>query len=143
LLRDRTPDALEKVRLRLEQLLPDPAFLSQHYGDGPAAGNRLVYNDAELGLQVRSHILAVPYAAAPHDHGRSWVILGQVAEHTDVSEWTRVENAADTERGELAVERTYRLAAGQTRIFREGAIHSIDCAPGCSFVRIRGTTVGA
>jgi len=142
LLRDRTPDALEKVRLRLEQLLPDPAFLSQHYGDGPAAGNRLVYNDAELGLQVRSHILAVPYAAAPHDHGRSWVILGQVAEHTDVSEWTRVENAADTERGEFAVERTYRLAAGQTRIFREGAIHSIDCAPGCSFVRIRGTTVG-
>jgi hypothetical protein len=58
-----------------------------------------------------------------------------------VTEWTRAPQAGAAESEFIAAKR-YRLVPGDVQIFREGAVHSIDCPAGTRYVRIQGQGLG-
>jgi len=139
---DASSDRLEEIRLALERLIARQAFVTEYFGDHIAPENRLIYQDKSRGFRFLTHILGAPYASPPHDHGKSWVIYAQVGAYSDVTEWTGAQHAAGTGPEAFAAVKQYRLLPGDVRVFREGAIHSIDCPCGTRYVRVIGTGLG-
>jgi len=136
---DPGPAGREKIRLRLEQLLKQPAFLAAHCSDETPAGLHVLHDDKELGFQILAHINEKARMSPPHDHGASWAIYGQAASYTDMIEWERTDNGGD--KAELKKIKSYRLNPGQAGIYQDGAIHSIDYPDKSRFVRVTGTNL--
>lgn len=130
--------ALEKVRDRLEALLKDDAFVAEYCGPDATPGPSLLYEDPELGFHVLGYAMSDPHESLPHDHGESWAVYGQAAEHTDMTEWSRLDDGTEEGKAKLEATRSYRLEPGQAGIFDDYAIHSIAYPAGARFVRITG-----
>lgn len=138
--KDDTPQGRELVRVLLESLLRDAAFVRKYCEEPKPALYRL-HTDRELGFEVLAHINEKPRVSPPHDHGESWAIYGQATSHTDITEWKRTDDGANPQRASLHPVKTYRLQPGHAATFEDGMIHSIDY-PGMScFVRVTGTNL--
>jgi hypothetical protein len=94
-----------------------------------------------MGFQILAHINAKARVSPPHDHGASWAIYGQAVQHTDVTEWERIDDGSDPKHGELVAKATYRLDPGNAAIYQDGMIHSIDYPDRSRFVRVTGTNL--
>jgi len=138
---DPGPAGRETVRLSLERLLGNAEFVREHCGPQTPHGLHVLYEDPALGFQVLAHINEKSRVSPPHDHGASWAIYGQATEYTDMTEWERVDDAADPEHARLVAKRKYRLNPGQAGIYQDGAIHSIDYPANARFVRVTGTNL--
>ena len=55
---DPGPTGREEIRLLLERLLHDQAFLAQHCSDETPAGLHVLHDEPDLGFQVLAHINA-------------------------------------------------------------------------------------
>ena len=77
----------------------------------------------------------------PHDHGASWAIYGQATHYTDMIEWEREDNGADTKHAKLKPVKKYRLTPGKAGIYQDGKIHSIDYPDHSRFIRVTGTNL--
>jgi hypothetical protein len=139
--RDPGPKGREEVRVRLEHLLSDRQFVARYCGDDVPKGLKVLYEDADLGFQVLAHINEKARVSPPHDHGASWAIYGQATEHTDMTEWERVDDGADAAHAKLRPTKKYRLNPGQAGIYQDGAIHSIDYPDNSRFIRVTGTNL--
>ena len=135
---DSRRNGLEEIRRGLERLIGKREFVAEYFGDDVAPANRLIHEDKTRGFRFLTHILPAAYASPPHDHGKHWVIYAQVSEHSDVTEWTRAQDAGAAGHEPFRVAKRYRLVPGDVRIFQEGAIHSIDCPAGTRYVRVQG-----
>ena len=137
---DPGPAGREKVRVLLEKLLSNNAFVQKHCVES-SPGLHLLFEDPELKFQVLAHINQNARVSPPHDHGASWAIYGQVIQHTDMTEWERTDDRADPARAALKPVKTYRLSPGQAGIYQDGKIHSIDYPEKSCFVRVTGTNL--
>ncbi|MBT6272806.1 MAG: hypothetical protein HOI95_01580 [Chromatiales bacterium] len=70
------------------------------------------------------------------DHANSWAVYGQVAGHTDMTDW-EIEEGADKPHPM----RTFRLLPGDAGWFDVGALHSIDYSDGARFARVTGADI--
>src|SRR5579863_1336085 len=140
LVKDPGPHGREQVRQHLEQLLSEPQFLARHCQDAKP-GLEVLYEDPELGFQILAHVNAKARVSPPHDHGASWAIYGQATEHTDMTEWERIDNGSDPGKSELKPARKYRLTPGHAGIYQDGMIHSIDYPDKSIFIRVTGTNL--
>jgi len=132
------PASREKVRVLLEKLLTNQAFVDEAVGPAAPMGARKLYEDKELGFVVLAHCNAKSYQGPPHDHGSSWAVYGQAVKHTDMSEFRRVDGGNGAGEAKLEPVRAYRLEPGHVGIFDVGAIHAIGYPEGSRFVRITG-----
>jgi predicted metal-dependent enzyme (double-stranded beta helix superfamily) len=140
LARDPGPSGREEVRVRLERLLANQEFVRRHCVEAPQ-GLHVLYEDPELGFQVLAHINAKSRVSPPHDHGKSWAIYGQATEYTDMTEWERTDEPAETGHAKLKATTKYRLTPGHAGIYQDGKIHSIDYPAKSCFVRVTGTNL--
>lgn len=139
--RDPGETGREQVRLNLEKLLANPAFIRQYAGDGLPHGVKTLYEDAKLGFLVLAHINDKARVSPPHDHGASWAIYGQATKYTDMIEWRREDDGSNPEYAKLSPDKKYRLDAGHAGIYQNGAIHSIDYPDYARFIRVTGTNL--
>jgi predicted metal-dependent enzyme (double-stranded beta helix superfamily) len=141
LARDPGPSGREEIRVLLERLLRDDAFLARHCSDATPPGLHILHDEPAMGFQVLAHINANARVSPPHDHGASWAIYGQASGYTDVTEWTRLDDGADPARARLEARVTYRLEPGHAHIYQDRMIHSIDYPDRSRFVRVTGTNL--
>jgi predicted metal-dependent enzyme (double-stranded beta helix superfamily) len=139
LTRDSGAGGREEVRVLLEKLLKDEAFLAKECGADAAPGIRTVYRDPETSFNVLVHIYAKGRTSPPHDHGRSWAVYGQAVGWTDMTLWRRRDDGSKEGYADLIQERTFRLEPGMAGRFDPGVIHSIHFEDGAKFVRVTGT----
>jgi hypothetical protein len=139
--RDPGPAGRETVRKNLERLLANEDFIQEYCGDDQPRGLKLLYEDKDLGFQVLAHINDKARVSPPHDHGASWAIYGQATKYTDMTEWEREDDGADTQHAKLKPVKKYRLNPGHAGIYQDGKIHSIDYPDYARFVRVTGTNL--
>ena len=132
------PAGREKVRLLLEKLLTNKAFVDETVGPAAPSGTRKLYEDKDLGFVVLAHCNARPHKSPPHDHGSSWAVYGQAIKHTDMSEYRRLDSGKGAGEAKLEMVKSYRLEPGHAGIYGVGAIHAIDYPEGSRFVRVTG-----
>ena len=128
----------EEVRAKLETLLANETFVEQFCGPDRKPGIYTLNEDPTTGAVVLAHIYRKGVVSPPHDHGTSWAIYGQATEYTDMTEWKRTDDGADSARADLAEVRTYRLEPGQAGLYDVGEIHSIDFPDDTRLVRVTG-----
>lgn len=139
--RDPGPPGREEVRVNLERLLANPAFIEKYCGDDVPRGLKTLYEDPELKFQVLAHINDKARVSPPHDHGDSWAIYGQATKYTDMIEWEREDDGTDPGHAQLKPAKKYRLTPGKAGIYQDGRIHSIDYPDYARFVRVTGTNL--
>jgi predicted metal-dependent enzyme (double-stranded beta helix superfamily) len=139
--RDGGPQGREQVRQNLERLLTNADFIRDYCGDEQPSGLKVLYEDDKLGFQVLAHINNKARVSPPHDHGESWAIYGQAAKYTDMTEWEREDDGADSKHAALKPVKKYRLTPGHAGIYQDGTIHSIDYPDMARFVRVTGTNL--
>ena len=132
------PAGREKVRVLLEKLLANPAFVDEAVGANAPTGTRKLYEDKEQGFVVLAHCNPKPHKSPPHDHGSSWAVYGQAVKYTDMSEFRRLDGGAGAGEANLEKVKSYRLEPGHAGVYDVGAIHAIDYPDGSRFVRVTG-----
>ena len=130
---------LEKVRIKLEKLLENRAFVEEATGPDAPTGVTALYRDPELGFMVLSHNYERGRTSPPHDHGASWAVYGQARSYTDMTEYDRRDDGSVEGHAELDKRRTYRLEPGMAGKFPPHEIHSIHFPDGARFIRVTGT----
>lgn len=133
------PAGREQVRVLLERLLKDEAFVAGYCGADAEPGVRTIYRDAKTGFNVLVHIYAKGKTSPPHDHGKSWAVYGQAIGWTDMTLWKRRDDGLTEGYADLEMEGTYRIEPGMAGVFETGVIHSIHFLDGAKFVRVTGT----
>jgi len=136
--REAGPAGRDKVRVLLEKLLANQAFVDEAVGPKAPMGTRKLYEDKELGFVVLAHCNAKAHKSPPHDHGSSWAVYGQAIRHTDMSEFRRVDGGDGVGEAKLEKVKSYRLEPGHAGVYDVGAIHAIDYPEGSRFVRVTG-----
>ena len=132
------PVGREKVRVLLEKLLTNQAFVEEAVGSKAPMGTRRLYEDKELGFVVLAHCNAKAHKSPPHDHGSSWAVYGQAVKFTDMSEYKRLDGGGGAGDAKLEKVKSYRLEPGHAGVYDVGAIHAIDYPEGSRFVRVTG-----
>lgn len=132
------PAGRERVRVLLEKLLANPAFVDEAVGPNAPTGTRKLYEDKEQGFVVLAHCNPKPHKSPPHDHGSSWAVYGQAVKYTDMSEFRRLDGGQGAGEAKLEKVRSYRLEPGHAGVYDVGAIHAIDYPDGSRFVRVTG-----
>jgi predicted metal-dependent enzyme (double-stranded beta helix superfamily) len=135
---DTGPTGREKVRVLLETLLANKAFVEEAVGPNAPHGTRKLYVDKEQGFVVLAHVNEKPHKSPPHDHGASWAVYGQAIKFTDMSEFRRVDAGNGAGEAKLEQTKAYRLEPGHAGVYDVGAIHAIDYPAGSRFVRVTG-----
>jgi hypothetical protein len=131
-------DGRDQVRRKLEQLLMEDEFIDAYCGPDATGGANVLYEDAELGFQILSHVMDKEHVGGVHDHGDSWAIYGQAVGHTDMTEWKRTDDGSVDGKATVEKDNEYRLERGQAGIFANHAIHSIGYPAGSRFIRLTG-----
>jgi hypothetical protein len=135
---DTGPAGRQKVRVLLEKLLTDKAFVDEAVGPAAPIGTRKLYEDKDLGFVVLAHCNPKPHKSPPHDHGSSWAVYGQAIKYTDMSEYRRLDGGEGEGEAKLEKVKSYRLEPGHAGVYDVGAIHAIDYPEGSRFVRVTG-----
>ena len=139
--RDPGPAGREQVRVKLEELLRNKAFIDKYCSDDVPRGLKVLYEDPDLKFQILAHINDKARVSPPHDHGASWAIYGQATKYTDMIEWEREDDGTDPKHAKLKAAKKYRLNPGNAGIYQDGTIHSIDYPDYARFIRVTGTNL--
>jgi hypothetical protein len=135
---DPGPEGRRKIVGKLESLLMEDDFIAEYCGADAGDGARVIFEDEALGFQVLAHIMNNTHKGGPHDHGSSWAIYGQAVQHTDMTEYRRLDDGGVEGKADIEIDRTYRLERGQAGIFDDGKIHAIEYPAGARFIRVTG-----
>jgi len=131
------PSGRRKICMRLEELLRDPAFVSENL-DEKTPERQVLYEDPALGFCVLAHSYKSAKESPPHDHGPSWAIYGQAKGETEMTDYALVAPAADGKAGKARPVRTYKLAPGAAYLYNEGDLHSPRRRGPTQLIRIEG-----
>jgi len=137
--KDSSPAGVEQVRKNMGRLVSDDAFVEQHFNDGIEAGARPIYTDPELGFEVLAYRCPKTRKSPAHDHGDSWALYAQVKDYTEMTEWQRTDDGSNPEHATLAVQKKYKLNAGEVGLYWGSQLHSTYTPEGCCYLRVTGT----
>jgi hypothetical protein len=132
--------ALEKIAAGLAVLVTDPDFVAQAFSEGDPPGKRELAHDPATGFYLFAHVQKGGKTGKPHSHGESWAIYANVRNHTDMTEWARVNDTGE-ERAVLKATERYSIGPGETRAYGPGVIHSTAHPQDAWVVRMTGTNL--
>ncbi len=136
---DPTRTGVERVRKNMERLVRDEGFVERHFGDRMEPGAHRIYVDPELGFEVLAYRSPKARTSPAHDHGDSWALYAQVKDYTEMTEWERTDDGKDPDRATLAVQRRYKLNAGEVGLYWGSQLHSTYTPENCCYLRVTGT----
>ena len=131
------PSGRRKICMRLEELLRDPAFVSENL-DEKTPERQVLYEDPALGFCVLAHSYKSAKDSPPHDHGPSWAIYGQAKGETEMTDYALVAPPGQGKPGKARPVRTYKLAPGSAYLYNEGDLHSPRRRGPTQLIRIEG-----
>jgi predicted metal-dependent enzyme (double-stranded beta helix superfamily) len=121
----------------LSQVLRDDAFAASHLPDD-APERRVLYEDPQLGFCILGHVYRSAKQSAPHDHGPTWAIYGQVRGETLMTDWALLEPATADRPGKVRPVRDYTLTPGMAHLYNEGDLHSPRREGPTKLIRMEG-----
>lgn len=130
---------VDRVRKNMERLVRDAQFVEKYFGDAVEAGARRVHMDPELGFEVLAYRSPKARTSPAHDHGDSWALYAQVKDYTEMTEWERTDDGRDPDRATLAIQRKYKLNAGEVGLYWGSQLHSTYTPENCCYLRVTGT----
>jgi hypothetical protein len=139
---EKLPSALPQMAERLGRLLSNPGFVAATFSDEMPPGRRVLHHDLETDFYVLAHVQEGDKVGKPHSHGSSWAIYGNAREHTEMTEWRRV-NPDSEDHAVLEAAGKYRLGPGQTKAYGPGVIHSTAHPRKAWVIRVTGTDLDA
>ncbi|MET0285854.1 MAG: hypothetical protein ABW352_15340 [Polyangiales bacterium] len=139
---DPGPAGRDRVRILLEQLLNDRAFVAEHLNDDTPQ-RRELYRDEQLGFVILGHYFREARRTKPHDHGKYWAIYGQASGVTYMDEWELVQAGTVDQPGKVRKKTTYELTPGHAQTYNEGVLHSPWREGPAKMIRIEGGPIEA
>ena len=133
---------LPEVARKLSDLLNNPAFVAATFAEDTPIGRRELWHDAQTDVYVLAHVQEGGKVGKPHSHGASWAIYGTARGVTEMSEWRKVNPAAE-EAAVLEKASHYALGPGQTKAYGSGVIHSTAHPKKAWVIRVTGTDLDA
>ena len=118
------PEGREAIRKHLVRALTDEDFVAENIPPDADAERKILYEDPELGFCICAHAYQGAKSGAPHDHGPTWAIYGQVAGETEMTDWRLVTPPNGDQPGKVELSKTYRLVPGDAHAYGVGAIHA-------------------
>lgn len=137
---DPGPQGREQVRQLLEEVLLLPAFAELLGDDQPQ--RRVLYADEQLGFSILGHVYHHAKRVAPHDHGDTWAIYGQVSGESIMDAWTIVEEPQGDQPGKVRLSHSYSLTPGVAHLYNEGVLHAPRREAAAKLIRIEGGHLG-
>jgi predicted metal-dependent enzyme (double-stranded beta helix superfamily) len=134
------PSGRRKICMRLEELLRDPAFVSENL-DEKTPERQVLYEDPALGFCVLAHSYKAAKDSPPHDHGPSWAIYGQAKGETEMTDYALVAPPGQGKPGKARPVRTYKLTPGAAYLYNEGDLHSPRRRGPTQLIRIEGVNM--
>jgi predicted metal-dependent enzyme (double-stranded beta helix superfamily) len=134
------PSGRRKICMRLEELLRDPAFVSDNLNE-KTPERQVLYEDPALGFCVLAHSYKAAKDSPPHDHGPSWAIYGQAKGETEMTDYALIAPPAEGRPGKARPVRTYRLTPGTAYLYNEGDLHSPRRRGPTQLIRIEGVNM--
>ena len=134
------PSGRRKICMRLEELLRDPAFVSQNLNE-KTPERHVLYEDPALGFCVLAHSYKAAKDSPPHDHGPSWAIYGQAKGETEMTDYELVAPPGQGKPGKARPVRTYKLTPGTAYLYNEGDLHSPRRRGPTQLIRIEGVNM--
>ena len=134
------PAGRKKVCAMLQEVLKDDEFIKTNFSD-KTPERQILHEDPELGFCILAHQYHGPKDSAPHDHGHSWAIYGQVAGETAMSDWELVAPASPEKPGKVKHKTKYKLTPGVAHVYNEGDLHSPSRTGPTRLIRIEGTNM--
>jgi hypothetical protein len=141
-LQSKRESGLPEIAQKLSQLLNNPAFVSETFSEATPVGRRELWHDPATDVYVLAHVQEGGKVGKPHSHGASWAIYGTARGVTEMTEWRRVNPAAE-EGAVLEKTRQYALGPGETQAYASGLIHSTAHPQKAWVIRITGTDLDA
>lgn len=132
---------LDEIAAALQPLLRDPGFAQFAFPD-ETVRKRVLFHDPATDVYVQAHLQEGGKRGKPHSHGASWAVYGNVAGHTEMTEWRRV-NPANEDHAVLELASRYRLGPGDARAYPPHVIHSTEHPEKALVIRITGTDLDA
>jgi hypothetical protein len=129
----------DQIRAHLEKLLANEDFVAEHLA-GQGKGKTKLYHDPDFDFYVMAHGTDEGNRKGkPHDHGASWAVYGQAIGVTNMTVWTRTDDASREGQADLKEDRTFPLKPGTAALFDTGIIHSTAHPDPARWVRVTGT----
>lgn len=138
LMKDPGPGGREVVRQCTERACSDPDFVARHLGPNAHDDRKILYEDPDLRFCILAHVYKGEKNSAPHDHGPSWAVYGQVAGITQMTDWKLLQKPQNGTPGKVEKVRTYELQPGVAHVYNEGVLHSPRRASDTKLIRIEG-----
>jgi hypothetical protein len=129
--------ALEKMAAGLALLVSDPDFVAHAFAEGDPPGKKQLLHDPDTGFFLFAHVQKGGKIGKPHSHGDSWAIYANIRNHTDMTEYERINDASE-DRVVLKATERYVIGPGQTRAYGPGMIHSTAHPQDAWVVRMTG-----
>ena len=129
--------ALEKIAAGLAMLITDPEFVAHAFKEGDPPGKQELLHDPDTGFYLFAHVQKGGKTGKPHSHGDSWAIYANIRNHTDMTEYERINDPAE-ERAVLRATERYAIGPGETRAYGPGMIHSTAHPQDAWVVRMTG-----
>lgn len=136
--RDSGPGGLEEVRRSLQEVLGNEDVIQEVFGPDQNSPRNILYEDPELGFCVIAHAYKDASVRAPHDHGPSWAIYGQVEGVTEMTEFRLLEGPKDGKPGKVETVKTYDLKPGMAVAYEPGKLHAPTRRAPTRLIRIEG-----
>jgi hypothetical protein len=133
---------LPDIAHQLSALLANPAFVAETFADDTPIGRRELWHDPETDAYVLAHVQEGGKVGKPHSHGASWAIYGTARGVTEMTEWRRVNPAAEPA-AILEKASEYALRQGETKAYSSGLIHSTAHPQKAWVIRVTGTDLDA
>jgi hypothetical protein len=133
---------LPEIARKLSDLLANPDFVSATFSEDTPIGRRELWHDPQTDAYVLAHVQEGGKVGKPHSHGASWAIYGTARGVTEMTEWRRVNPAAE-EAAVLEKVSEYALGPGETRAYWSGLIHSTAHPQKAWVIRVTGTDLDA
>lgn len=138
ILKDEQLDvALEKISAGLAMLISDPDFVAHAFREDDPPGKRQLAHDPDTGFYLFAHVQKGGKTGKPHSHGDSWAIYANILNHTDMTEYERINDSSEDKVMLRATER-YAIGPGETRAYGPGKIHSTAHPDQAWVVRMTG-----
>ncbi len=136
---DPGPAGVEQVRKKMEILVADPGFVTEHFHSGVKYGPRLLFVDPELGFEVLGYRAEKPRHSPAHDHGDSWALYAQVHDYTEMTEYNRLDDGKDPDHAKIDIKSKYKLEKNQVGTYWGSQLHSTYTPADCCYLRVTGT----
>lgn len=124
LMRDQGPAGVDAVRRLVEKALKDEDLIAKHIPADQVEDRKVIYEDPELEFCICAHNYKGEKNGAPHDHGPTWAVYGQVAGETTMTDWDIVTPADGDAPALVKKAKSYTMRPGDAHAYQVGDVHA-------------------